>query len=80
MYGSLGPGRLGESLLDPPPSFLEQSLLACGAFFSESSTHSKAPLFWRIEDVFVPPLFQKLAGFSSLFFEIEPCEFYITLG
>jgi hypothetical protein len=46
---------------------LEKALLACGAFFSESGTHSKAPLFWNTEDVFLPTLFQKPAGFSSFF-------------
>lgn len=38
-------GRIAESFLDPPSPLLEESLLACGASFSESSTHSKAPLF-----------------------------------
>jgi hypothetical protein len=46
---------------------LEKVLLACGAFFSESGTHSKAPLFWNTEDVILPTLFQKPAGFSSFF-------------
>src|SRR3954466_569577 len=32
-YGPLGSGRIGESLLDSPPGLLEESLLACGAFF-----------------------------------------------
>jgi hypothetical protein len=64
---SLGPGRLGESLLEAPANLLEESLLACGAFFSDSGAHSKAPLPWNSEDVFSPPLFQKLAGFSSFF-------------
>ena len=66
-YGPLGSGSMGESLLDSPPSVLEESLLACGAFFSDSGTHSKAPLFWNSEDVFSPTLFQKPAGFSSFF-------------
>ena len=66
-YGPLGSGSIGQSFLDSPPSFLEESLLACGAFFSDSSTHSKAPLFWNSEDVFSPTLFQKPAGFSSFF-------------
>jgi hypothetical protein len=59
---------------------LKESLLACGAFFSENSTHSKAPLFWNSEDVFSPTLFQKPAGFSSFFSEILPPEKNITLG
>jgi hypothetical protein len=71
---------VGESLLDSPPTFLEESLLACGAFFSDSGAHSEAPLFWNSEDVFSPTLFQKLAGFSSFFREIVPAGLYITLG
>ena len=66
-YGPLGSGSIGQSFLDSPSPFLEESLLACGAFFSDSSTHSKAPLSWNSEDVFPPPLFQKPAGFSSFF-------------
>ena len=68
-YGPLGTGRIVESFLDSPSPFLEESLLACRAFFSESSAHSKAPLFWNSEDVFSPPLFQKPAGFSSFFWK-----------
>ena len=66
----LGAGRRVESFLDSPAPLLKESLLACGASFSESSTHSKAPLSWNSEDVFSPPLFQKHAGFSSYFREI----------
>jgi hypothetical protein len=68
----LGAGRIVESFLDSPSPRLEGTLLACGALFSESSTHSKAPLSWNSEDVFDPPLFQEHAGFSSYFREIEP--------
>ncbi len=70
--GPLGTGRRIESFLDPPSPLLEGSLLACGALFSESSTHSKAPLSWNGEDVLLPPLFQKHAGFSSYFRGIGP--------
>jgi hypothetical protein len=70
--GPLGPGSIVESLLDSPPSVLKGSLLACGAFFSDSGTHSKAPLSRNSEDVFLPTLFQKLARFSSFF--RENCE------
>ena len=66
-YGPLGPGSIGQTFLNSPPTFLEGSLLACDAFFSDSSTHSKAPLFWNIGDVFPPTLFQEPAGFSSFF-------------
>ena len=71
-YRPLGSGRIGEPFLDPPPPLLEESLLACRLLFSESSAHSKAPLSWNGEDVILPPLFQELAGFSSLFFRIGP--------
>jgi hypothetical protein len=50
-YRPLGSGSIGESLLNSL-RFLGESLLACGAFFSESSSHSKAPLCWNSEDVF----------------------------
>src|SRR5262249_59620302 len=49
-YRPLGSGRIGEPFLDPPPPFLEGSLLACRLLFSESSAHSKAPLSWNGED------------------------------
>src|SRR5262249_31052366 len=65
--GALGSGRMGDSLLDSPPGFLEGSLLACGAFLSDSGTHSKAPLSWNSEDVFLSTLLQKPAGLSSFF-------------
>src|ERR1017187_2463056 len=42
-------------------------LIACRAFFSESSTHSKASLSWNSEDLFSPTLFQKHRRFSSFF-------------
>src|SRR5262249_36499403 len=69
----------GEPLLDPPSPLLEDSLLACGPLFSESSAHSKASKFWNSEDVFLPPLFQKLARFSSLFWKIASGGPSITL-
>jgi hypothetical protein len=78
--GLSGPGAFGQSFLDPPSRFLKESFLACGAFFSENSTYSKAPLFWNSEDVLLPTLFQKPAGFSSFFSEILPPEKNITLG
>jgi hypothetical protein len=71
---------MGDSLLDSPPSLLEESLLACGAFFSDSGTHSKAPLSWNSEDVFLPTLFQKLGGLSSFFREFLAGGLYITLA
>jgi hypothetical protein len=59
---------------------LEESLLACDAFFADSRTHSKAPLCWNGEDVYSPTLFQKPVGFSSFFREILPFGVLITLG
>jgi hypothetical protein len=79
-YRPFGPGSIGQSFLDPPSRFLKESLLACGAFFSVSRTHSKAPLSWNSEDVFSPTLFQTPAGLSSFFEEIPPPEKNITLG
>ena len=66
-YGPLGHRRVIQSFLNSPSTFLENSLLACRRFISESSTHSEAPLFRNSEDVFSPLLFQKLVGFSSFF-------------
>src|ERR1700677_170446 len=71
-YGPLGPGSIGQTFLNSPSGFLEESLLTCGAFSSDSRTHSKTPLCWNSEDLFSPPLFQKPAGFSSFFPEILP--------
>src|SRR6202044_2078468 len=59
--------RVGQSFLNSPLPFLEESLLACFAFSSDSSTHSKASLSWKNKDVKPPLLFQKLRGLSSLF-------------
>ncbi len=66
-YGPLGPRHIDESLLNSSSPFLEDSLIAGLAFFSESSSHSKASLSWNSEDVFSPTLFQKHGRFSSLF-------------
>jgi hypothetical protein len=79
-YGPLGSGSIGQAFLNSPSTFLEHSLLACDAFFSDSSTHSKAPLFWNSDDILTITLFQKPAGFSSFFSEILPPELYITHG
>src|SRR5580698_148896 len=55
-YGPLGPRGIIQSFLNSPSTFLENSLLACVAFFLDSSTHSKAPLLRNSEDVFSPLL------------------------
>ena len=41
-YGPLGPRQIDESFFDSSSTFLVTPLIACLAFFSESSTHSKA--------------------------------------
>ena len=69
-FGSLGLAYILETKTNSPPSFLELSLLAGLAFFSESSTHSKAPFIWNSEDVFPPTLFHNHWGFSSTFFDL----------
>ena len=71
-FGSLGLAYILETKTNSPPSFLELSLLAGQAFFSESSTHSKAPFVWSSEDVFPPTLFHNHWGFSSLFPKNSP--------
>jgi hypothetical protein len=43
-YGPFGPGSIGQTFVNSRSGFLEKFLLACGAFFSDSRTHSKAPL------------------------------------
>ena len=68
-YGPLGHRGIIQSFLNSPSTFLENSLLACRRFISESSSHSKAPLFQNNEDVFSPTLLQKRVGFSSFFWD-----------
>ena len=43
-YGPFGPGGIGQTLVNSPSGFLEESLLACDAFFPDNRIHSKAPL------------------------------------
>jgi hypothetical protein len=75
-------GRIDESLLNSPLAFLEESLLACFAVFSDSSTHSKASLSWNSEDVFPLTLFQKQRGISRLFsvFYLDKSKITLDLG
>ena len=44
-------------------------LLRFRVFLEIVCTHSKASVAWNSEDVFLPPLFQNLRGFSSFFRE-----------
>ncbi len=46
---------------------LENSLLACLAFFRKVALTRKPSLSWNSEDVFSPTLFQKQRTFSSFF-------------
>ena len=43
------------------------STVAFSGLIGDSSTHSKTSIVWNSEDIFPPPLFQNLLGFSSLF-------------
>ena len=65
-YGPLRLRRIDQSFQNSPSALLEL-LIACFAFFSDSSTHSKASLSWNSEDVLLPLLFQKTRGLSRLF-------------
>jgi hypothetical protein len=49
-------------------------------FLGDSGTHSKTSVVWNIEDVFSPPIFQNLRGFSSFFRDFDQAGLYITLG
>ena len=77
--GPLGHRGIVEAFLNSPSTFLENSLLACRRFISESSAHSKAPLFRNNEDVFLPTLFQKHSGVFELFLGTTPIQPKITL-
>jgi hypothetical protein len=56
------------------------STVAFSRFLEDSSTHSKTSVVWNSEDVFLPPLFQDLQGFSSYFSDSVRLLFFITLG
>jgi hypothetical protein len=56
---------MGGLLLNSTQTFLEESLLAFGAFFPDSGTHPKVPLSINNEAVLLNTLFQKSVGFSS---------------
>jgi hypothetical protein len=79
-FGSLLVANIREPEPDSPPSFLEDSLPAGLAFFSDSSTHSKASFSWNSEDLFLPTLFHNHWGFSSTFFDFYLSLFFIKLG
>ena len=80
---ALGSGLIRDASEDSPLTLVENSavaflrLLAATSpvlstvafwrFLGDSSSHSKASVAWNSEDVFLPPLFQNLRRFSSLF-------------
>jgi hypothetical protein len=78
--GLFGLANIRETEANSAPSLLEDSLLASPAFFSETSTHSKASFIWNSEDVLLPTLFHNHWGFSSTFSDLYLRFFLITLG
>src|SRR5208337_916280 len=80
---ALRPGPILDALEYSPPTFVEYSAvpfsrllavpfprlspLAFWRFLADSSSHSKTSVVWNSEDVFLPPLFHNLRGFSSVF-------------
>ena len=76
-----------DAFENSPLSLIEDSAVAFSglptvAFSSlgDSMTHSKASVCWNSEDMFLPPLFQNLRGFSSFFSDFDQVGLYITLG
>ena len=80
---ALRPGPILDAFENSPLAFVEDSAVAFSRLLAvtfpglstvafsgligDSSTHSKTSVVWNSEDVFPPPLFQNLLGFSSLF-------------
>ena len=64
----------------PTVAFSGLSTVAISRLLGDSNTHSKTSISWNSEDVFLPPLFQDLRGFSSFFWNLNQDELYITLG
>ena len=56
----------------PTVAFSGLSTVAISRLLGDSSTHSKTSISWNSEDVFLPPLFQEHAGFSSFFSGAAP--------
>jgi hypothetical protein len=77
---ALRSGPVLDAIEDPLPALTESSAVAFpgslgvafSGFLGDSRSHSKAPEGWNSEDVFSPPLFQILQGFSSFFRNIWP--------
>jgi len=80
---ALRPGPILDAPEDSPPTIVEDSAIAFSrllavalpgltpvafsGFLADSSSHSKTSVVWNSEDVFPPPLFHNLRGFSSPF-------------
>src|SRR5271157_2343121 len=78
---ALRPGPIFDAIEDSPLAFVEDSAVAFSRllavtflrlspvafwrFLADSSSHSKTSIVLNSEDVFLPPLFQNLRGFSS---------------
>jgi hypothetical protein len=81
-------GPILDAFEDSPPAFAENPAvallggleLAVSGLLGDSGSHSKAAVVRDNEDVFLPPLFQKLRGFSSSFPGFCPTLRKITLG
>jgi hypothetical protein len=68
-------GPIHDACKDSPLAFVEHPAVAFARFLTvafsgflgDSSAHSRTSEDWNSEDVFLPPLFQNLRGFSSVF-------------
>jgi hypothetical protein len=85
---AFGPGSILDASGDPPPALSEDPAVAfaglIGVAFAaglgDSDSHSKTSGFRNSEDVYDPPLFGILRGFSSLFRVPDAETLKITLG
>src|SRR4051794_10891893 len=85
---AFGPGSILDAPGDPPPAPAEDPAVALagplGVAFApdlgDSGSHSKTSVVRNSEDVFEPPLFQDLRGFSRLFRIPDAETLKITLG
>ena len=84
---AFGSGPILDAVEDPPLAFAKDPAVAFSAFLAvafsgflgDSSSHSKTSVCWNSEDVFLPPLFQNLRGFSSFFSKFSARKKNITL-
>ena len=74
-FVAFGPGSVGDSVEEPPPAFLEDPAVvfsgtpaaALWSFLRRVALTRKPPLFGIVRMCSLPPLFQNLWGFSSVF-------------